>query len=102
MLSSLLTVLILAGIFYWVYKLLFKKVKYRIKLIDPVTGQIKFLTGVDGINNHFTYESVDTGKLYFDKLSDAERYLYATDPQNGVIEYKKGISPWKEVNSNLG
>lgn len=95
----ILIIIALIFLFYIIvaiHDFLFPKPKYRIRLIDPVTSQIKYVLSVDGINKTCKYTASSENALITGNLPRAERIL-ATMPNhtNAIIEVKHR-SYWTE------
>ncbi len=93
LLDFLFTILIIYGLYKW-----FTRPKYRIRLTDPVTGYIKYLFAMDGINHSIRYTSDSKSALIFKEATRAERFASAiNDNIQPEIEVKKFIG-WKSIN----
>ncbi|GAJ26819.1 hypothetical protein JCM15457_1769 [Liquorilactobacillus sucicola DSM 21376 = JCM 15457] len=94
--ENLFGFIIFIGIIYVVYKIL-SRPKYRVILVDPVTGYRKYLKSVDGINNTFQYTGDSKSALIFNNGSRAEQFITGVD-QNAMpeVEVKKFIG-WKKL-----
>lgn len=67
--SLLITIIIVYGLYKWL-----TRPRYRIRLTDPITGYIKYLNSVDGINHSFKYTGSDRAALIFTDVTRAERF----------------------------
>ncbi|CAH1857015.1 hypothetical protein [Convivina intestini] len=94
--GDLLSLLIFGGVCYLAYKY-FAKPMYRVVMTDPVTGYIRYLMSVDGINNTFQYTGDSKQAITFKDGSRAERFMQSINQNsNPWVEVKKfGI--WKKL-----
>ncbi|WP_251548173.1 hypothetical protein [Limosilactobacillus caecicola] len=59
----------------WVFIKYIHKPEYRVSMTDPVTGHVKYLMSVDGINNSFNYTSDPNSALRGNDAATLERYM---------------------------
>lgn len=94
--STLLFLVIVGGGIY-VYTKYIRKDKYRIMMADPITGQRKWLSHVDGVGNKFEYTVDSKSAMIFSSGEIAERYAQIIpDNITTVIEIKK-LGGWKKL-----
>ncbi|MDO1604724.1 hypothetical protein Q2T76_01490 [Lactobacillus sp. YT155] len=94
--AELILAIIIIGLGYLGFKKITKP-KYRIAMTDPITGYVKYLFRIDGINNSFDYTAnPDEAMLFLDTVTPA-RYMKELDKKTSPrIEVKKGFS-WKRL-----
>ena len=94
--STLLFLVIIGGGIY-VYTKYIRKDKYRVMMADPITGQRKWLSHVDGVGNSFQYTVASKSAMIFSNGETAEHYAQIIpDNITTVIEIKK-LSGWKKL-----
>ncbi|WP_273715110.1 hypothetical protein [Leuconostoc mesenteroides] len=95
--GTLFALIIIFGGAYIYFKYI-KKDSYRVILIDPLTGNRRWLQKVDGINNKFSYTSAPKGALTFTSPASAERYATIIPSDiDWALEVKRPFG-WKRLN----
>ncbi|GKQ42219.1 hypothetical protein RD055328_01420 [Companilactobacillus sp. RD055328] len=85
--------LIFVAVIIWAYFKYIKKTKYRVVLTDPVTGYIKYLSKVDGINSSFEYSTNSDNAIIFDDVNRAIQFIKGVDDKaKPTIESKKVLN----------
>lgn len=94
--STLLFLVVIGGGVY-AYGKYIRKDKYRVMMADPITGQRKWLSHVDGVSNRFEYTVAQNSAMIFSNDETAEHYAKII-PSNitTVIEIKK-LGGWKKL-----
>ncbi|GAO99885.1 hypothetical protein [Fructobacillus ficulneus] len=95
--GSLISLLVLIGLGYLIYKFFKPTPKYRVVMTDPVTGYIKYLMSVDGINNSFQYTSAPDSALIFSDGSRAERFMSMVSSETNPRVEVKGFMSWSPL-----
>lgn len=95
--ASLISFLIVVLIGYGLYKW-FTRPQYRVRLTDPVTGYVKYLLSVDGINNSFKYTSSSKSALIFREASRAERFASSLNSEVQPEVQAKKLVGWQSIN----
>ena len=89
--------IILILIVWAIYRYLTRS-RYRIVMVDPVTGYYRYLSGMDGIGGVFSYTNDPDDALIFGSRDYAARYLKEIDQRvNPRLEVKKLLG-WYFVN----
>lgn len=88
-----LIMLIAMGYLFYLYKS--KHPKFRVVLTDPVTGYIKYLSSVDGINGSFQYAASADGAIIFNDANRAETFAREVGPNAQPVIEKKILLLWK-------
>lgn len=91
-------IIIIAAIWCWV-KYIHKPI-YRISMIDPVTGHVRYLTSVDGINKSFQYTSSENEAIQSNDAHRMERYMKTLPSGVHAILEMHNFIGWKNISDN--
>jgi len=94
--SALIFLVIVGGGIY-VYRKYIRKDKFRVMMADPITGQRKCLSHIDGLGNNFEYTVAQNSAMIFSSGETAEHYAQIIpDNITTVIEIKQ-FTGWKKL-----